>query len=55
MNSNIVFFKQSKYVGYWEICPPPAAFRIATIKKPSWLHRKMIKIFFGWSWHEGEL
>ncbi len=44
-----------KYIGYWEITPAPASFRISTTYKPNWLHRKMAKLFFGWAWIEGKL
>ena len=49
------FFKQPTYIGYWELVPSPNAFRIATTKKPNWFHRMMIKLMFGWTWHEGKL
>lgn len=40
------------YVGYWELVPAPSAFRVFSQVKPKWFHRKMIKLFFGWTWHE---
>jgi hypothetical protein len=53
--SNYVMFKQPDYKGYWELVPLPYSFRVATLHKPAWLQRKMIKLFFGWTWHEGKL
>jgi len=49
------FYKQPEPVGYWELVPMPQAFRIATHFKPKWLHRKMIHLCFGWTWHDGKL
>lgn len=49
------FYKPPEYIGYWELVPPPAAFRIATTHKPNWLHRLMVKWMFGWTWSEGKL
>jgi hypothetical protein len=52
---NYEFIKQPEYAGYWEIVPGPTSFRIATLKKPNWFHRRMVKLCFGWQWHEGKL
>lgn len=48
------FWKEPDWVGYWELVPPPASFRVSTTYKPNWLHRKMTKLFFGWTWHKGK-
>ena len=34
-------------VGYWEI---GEGLQLHNKKKPSWLHRQMSRIFFGWDW-----
>lgn len=54
-NKPTYVWEQPKYVGYWELVPAPSSFRVSTTYKPNWLHRKMTKLFFGWSWHEGKL
>ena len=48
------FVEQPKQVGYWEFTPKPHHFRVATIYKPNWFHRMMVKLCFGFTWHEGE-
>ena len=49
------FTVQPKYVGYWEIAPKPYGFCICVTKKPNWFHRKMTKLFLGWTWYDGSL
>ena len=49
------FTFQPKYVGYWEIAPKPYGFCICVTKKPNWFHRKMTKLFLGWTWYDGSL
>ena len=44
------FHTPPKYVGYWELLEN---LKVSTTFKPMWLHRKMIKLMFGWTWHEG--
>ena len=34
-------------VGYWKV---GEVLQLHNKKKPSWLHRQMSKIFFGWDW-----
>jgi hypothetical protein len=49
------FYKEPTYVGYWQLVPPPVAFKISTTHKPNWFHRFMVKLMFGWTWHEGSV
>ena len=44
------FMTPPNYAGDWVICPEPYAFMVSSTKKPAWLHRKMAKLFFGWTW-----
>jgi hypothetical protein len=52
--SQYKFLLQPEYAGYWELSSAPNSFRIAITQKPNWLHRKMVKLMFGWTWIEGK-
>ena len=41
-------------VGYWEMPGGNDAyyFRFAVYKEPSWLHKKLMRLFLGWVWRE---
>lgn len=53
-NKKYSLYEEPKWIGYWELTPEPASLRVSTTYKPNWLHRKMTKLFFGWTWHEGK-
>lgn len=39
-----------EYVGGYKIGNEDHSFQIALTEKPSWLHRKMMRWAFGWTW-----
>lgn len=53
-DKSYLLWKEPDWVGYWELIPAPASFRVSTTYKPNWLHRVMTKLFFGWTWHKGK-
>ena len=52
-STGYMFLPTVKWAGYWEFVPAPTSFRVSSIKKPCWFHRKMVKLCFGWTWHDG--
>jgi hypothetical protein len=54
MNKNMFYANAStspEGSGCWVI---NHSFRIYVQKKPSWLHKKMVKLMFGWDWENKE-
>ena len=47
--STLVFNSSNSSVGYWAVSE---GMQLHNKKKPSWLHQKMAKVFFGWSWKD---
>jgi hypothetical protein len=45
--NTIQFRPDNDSVGYWKV---GEGLQMHNKKKPSWLHRQMTKIFFGWKW-----
>lgn len=45
--TTISFMPDNNSVGYWKV---GEGLQMHNKKKPSWLHRQMTKIFFGWKW-----
>jgi hypothetical protein len=52
MNNNMFYANAStspEGSGCWVI---NHSFRIHVQKKPNWLHKKMVKLMFGWEWED---
>jgi hypothetical protein len=47
------FYTSPKYVGYYEI-GGKHGLRVSLVNKPTWFHRTMVKLCFGWEWFDGQ-
>lgn len=48
---NYTFYLPPKNAGCWILND---SLHIYVRKKPFWLHKKMIKLIFGWNWKDGD-
>ena len=46
------FHQQPAWVGHWIINPQ---FKVASTKKPNWIHRYFSKLLLGWEWSDDKL
>ena len=51
--SNLTFIAPPEYVGGYRLGKQDTGyFQINLTHKPKWLHRQMMRIFFGWYWFD---